>query len=84
MAKMMILTFENSEKYEREKAENRLLMTLLEAEEAVKGESAWLSLDELKKSVGVQPMIKLRINLKDISINPFIMALNSLGQRRRF
>ena len=53
MAKMMILTFENSEKYEREKAENRLLMTLLEAEEAVKDESAWLSLDELKKSVGV-------------------------------
>ena len=39
--------------YEREKAEKKLLMKLQEAEEAVKDESAWMSLDELKKSVGV-------------------------------
>ena len=38
---------------EREKAEKKLLMKLQEAEEAVKDESAWMSLDELKKSVGV-------------------------------
>lgn len=50
------------EDYEREKAEKKLLMKLQEAEEAVKDESAWMSLDELKKSVGVQPMMKLRIN----------------------
>ena len=47
------------EDYEREKAEKKLLMKL---EEAVKDESAWMSLDELKKSVGVQLMMKLRIN----------------------
>lgn len=41
------------EDYEREKAEKKLLMKLQEAEEAVKDESAWMSLDELKKSVGV-------------------------------
>lgn len=41
------------EDYEREKAEKKLLMKLLEAEEAVKDERAWMSLDELKKSVGV-------------------------------
>ena len=39
--------------YEREKAEKKLLMKLQEAEEAVKDESAWMSLDELKRSVGV-------------------------------
>ena len=39
------------EDYEREKAEKKLLMKLQEAEEAVKDESAWMSLDELKKSV---------------------------------
>ena len=50
------------EDYEREKAEKKLLMKLQEAEEAVKDESAWMSLDELKKSVGVQFMMKLRIN----------------------
>ena len=50
------------EDYEREKAEKKLLMKLQEAEEAVRDESAWMSLDELKKSVGVQPMMKLRIN----------------------
>ena len=41
------------EDYEREKAEKKLLMKLQEAEEAVKDESTWMSLDELKKSVGV-------------------------------
>ena len=37
--------------YEREKAEIKLLMKLQEAEEAVKDERAWMSLDELKNSV---------------------------------
>ena len=41
------------EDYEREKAEKKLLMKLQEAEEAVKDKSAWMNLDELKKSVGV-------------------------------
>ena len=41
------------EDYEREKAKKKLLMKLQEAEEAVKDESVWMSLDELKKSVGV-------------------------------
>ncbi len=41
------------EDFEREKAEKKLLMKLQEAEEAVKDESAWMNLDELKKSVGV-------------------------------
>lgn len=41
------------EDYEREKAEKKLLMKLQEAEEAVKDESAWMSLDELKTSVGI-------------------------------
>ena len=41
------------EDYEREKAEKKLLMKLQVAEEAVKDESAWMSLDELKNSVGV-------------------------------
>lgn len=41
------------EDYEREKAEEKLLMKLREAEEAVKDENTWISLDELKKSVGV-------------------------------
>lgn len=50
------------EDYERQKAEKKLLMKLHEAEEAVKDENAWLSLDELKASVMVQPMMKLRIN----------------------
>ena len=39
--------------YEREKAEKKLVMKPQEAEEAVKDESAWMSLDELKKSVGI-------------------------------
>lgn len=37
-------------------------MKLREAEEAVKDESAWMTLDDLKKSVGIQFMMKLRIN----------------------
>lgn len=42
------------EDYEREKAEKKLLMKLQEAEEAaVKDDSAWMSMDELKRSVGV-------------------------------
>lgn len=41
------------EDYEREKSKKKLLMKLQEAEEAVKDESVWMSLDELKKSVGV-------------------------------
>lgn len=40
------------EDYERERAEKKLLMKLREAEEAGKDESAWMSLDELKASVG--------------------------------
>lgn len=36
--------------YEREKEEKKLLIKL---QEAVKDESAWMSLAELKKSVGV-------------------------------
>ncbi len=39
------------ETYEREKAEKKLLMQLQEAEEAVKDESVWMSLDELKELV---------------------------------
>ena len=39
------------EDYEREKAEKKLLMKIQEAEEAVRDESAWMSLYELKKSV---------------------------------
>ena len=41
------------EDYERERAEKKLLMMLHEAEEAVKDESAWMGLDELKGYVGV-------------------------------
>lgn len=52
------------EDYEREKAEEKLLMKLQEAEEAGKDESAWMSLDELKKSVGVWPMMKLPVIYK--------------------
>ena len=38
-------------------------MKLQEAKETVKDENAWMSLDELKKSVRIQSMMKLRINL---------------------
>lgn len=41
------------EDYEREKVEKKLLMKLQEAEEAVKDDNVWMSLDKLKKSVGV-------------------------------
>jgi len=40
------------EDYEREKAERKLLMKLEDAEEAVKDGSGWLTLDELKATVG--------------------------------
>ena len=38
--------------YEREQAEKKLLKKLNEAEEAVKDEKAWLSLEELKTLMG--------------------------------
>ena len=40
------------EDYERDRAEKKLLMKLQEAEEAVKDDEGWLSLDELKALVG--------------------------------
>ena len=40
------------EDYEREKAEKKLLMKLQEAEEAVKDGNGWMTLDELKTSMG--------------------------------
>lgn len=40
--------------YEKEQQEKKLLMKLKEAEEAVKGESDWMPLDELKAAVGVK------------------------------
>ena len=43
----------NIEHYESEKIEKKLLMKLQEAEEAVKNEGSWMSLKELKKTVGV-------------------------------
>ena len=49
------------EDYERDKTEKKLLMKLQEAEDAAEDESAWMSLDELKKSAGVQLMMELRI-----------------------
>ena len=39
------------EDYERDKAEKKLLLKLQEAEEAVKNEESWLSLEELKKAM---------------------------------
>ena len=39
--------------YDREQDEKKLLMKLGEAEEAVRDEGNWLSLDELKKQVEV-------------------------------
>lgn len=38
--------------YERERAEKKLLMKLQEAEDAVKDGEGWLSLDELKATMG--------------------------------
>lgn len=40
------------EDYEREKAEKKLLMKLQEAEETVKDGNGWMTLDELKTSMG--------------------------------
>jgi hypothetical protein len=40
------------EDYERDRAEKKLLEKLQEAEEAVKDGNCWLSLDELKATVG--------------------------------
>lgn len=40
------------EDYERERAERKLLMKLQEAEDAVKDGEGWLSLDELKATMG--------------------------------
>ena len=42
------------EDYERERAEKKLLMKLREAEDAVQDETAWMTLDELKSSVGIE------------------------------
>lgn len=46
--KFVILDIED---YERERAEKKLLMKLREAESAVKDDSAWLTLDELKATL---------------------------------
>ena len=40
------------EDYEKDRAEKKLLMKLQEAEDAVKDGEGWLSLDELKASMG--------------------------------
>lgn len=40
------------EDYEREKAEKKLLLKLQEAEEAIVDGNAWMTLEELKTSVG--------------------------------
>jgi len=40
------------EDYERDREERKLLKKLQEAEEAVKDEEGWLSLDELKALMG--------------------------------
>ncbi len=39
------------EDYEKDRAERKLLLKLQEAEDAVKDESQWLSLDELKTAL---------------------------------
>lgn len=41
------------EDYELEKSEKKLLMKLQEAEEAIKEESSWMSMEELRASGGV-------------------------------
>lgn len=43
----------NNEKYEQEKAEKKLFMKLQEAEETVKDETAWISLEEVKKLIAI-------------------------------
>jgi len=40
------------EDYEREKAEKKLLLKLQEAEESVRDGNGWMTLEELKASVG--------------------------------
>lgn len=40
------------EDYEREQAEKKLMRKLQEAEEAIKDEKDWMSLDDLKETVG--------------------------------
>ncbi len=40
------------EDYERDRAEKKLLMKLQEAEEAVKDGEGWLSLDDIKATMG--------------------------------
>ena len=40
------------EDYERDQAEKKLLMKLQEAEEAIKDGEGWLSLDDLKATMG--------------------------------
>jgi prevent-host-death family protein len=42
----------NIEDYEYERAERKLLLKLQEAEDAVKDGQGWLTLDELKATVG--------------------------------
>ena len=41
------------EDYERDKAERKLLMMLQEAEDAVKDEKEWMTLEEAKSKFGV-------------------------------
>ena len=41
------------EDYERDKAERKLLMMLQEAEDAVKDEKEWMTLEEVKSKFGV-------------------------------
>lgn len=47
--RFVVLDFDD---YERERAEKKLLLKLKEAEEAVRDDTGWLELDELKKLVG--------------------------------
>ncbi len=47
--RFVVMDFED---YERDCAEKKLLLKLQEAEEAVKDDEGWLSLDELKALVG--------------------------------
>ena len=42
------------EDYERDKAERKLLMMLQEAEDAVKDEKEWMTLEEAKSKFGVK------------------------------
>ena len=42
------------EEYEREKAEKKLLLMLHEAEESVRNESDWITLEQAKAALGVE------------------------------